>query len=243
MKSPGAPKIPRTATAVKPCCAGDPSPEIWPPEILVVEDGSSVLPIIGAMLQCWGFQVILAPDVSTALQQMWHDQIAAVITGVSRQEERGLDLLDAVKEMRADVKTLVVTHLINPGLPVRAYEMDIDDYLHWPLSGSELSKRLRGLLGQAGPANSHRCIDPGVAGHQLSPAAVAGVLDGCSELLGQISRAVNSITRKHHEDMPGALRDDLQRLTGLIHTMSRLLCQSPQPAAGTPPPAAPRQFH
>ncbi len=129
------------------------------PEILVVEDGSGLFPKIGAMLQSQGFQVILAPDADIALEEISNYDIAAVIAGASRDQFAGLQVLAAVKEKRAEVKTMVVTRLVDPGLPVQAYEMEIDDYVHWPLSGAELTGRLRGLL-EPGVGREHRRSGP-----------------------------------------------------------------------------------
>ena len=81
---------------------------------------------------------------------------AAVIAGASREKSAGLEVLAAVKkEVRPEIKTMVVTNLLNPELPVQAYEMEIDyHYIHWPLSIAELSGRIKGLLedGRGGAA-------------------------------------------------------------------------------------------
>ena len=77
---------------------------------------------------------MLAPDADTALEEMSNYDFAAVIAGASREQFAGLDVLAAVKEKRSEIKTMVVTRLLNPELPVQAYEMEIDDYIHWPLA-------------------------------------------------------------------------------------------------------------
>lgn len=225
MRSPGVwQSAGRSSTADQPTVV---SSESLPPEILVVADGSGILPVIGAMLQSRGFQVILAPDSQTALQEMGHYDVAAVIAGASPEQENGLDFLGAVKERRADVKTLVVTQLLNPALPARAYEMDIDDYLHWPLTGAELSNRLRDLLGTAAEPPD---ADAGVPDTQQdcpgAQAALDVVMDGCTQALDKISQAVARLHRQHIQEMPPAMGAELQVLAGSVQSLSQRLCQA-----------------
>lgn len=202
-------------------------PHSLPEEILVVEDGSGIFPTIGAMLQCQGFQVILAPDAQTALQEIGHYDVAAVITGTAQKPEHGLDLLEAVKERRAATKTLVVTHLLQPALPLRAYEIDIDDYLHWPLSGTELSNRLRGLLGQGeglrpgcrpGPRTALAC--------QQRQASFNVLMDECTEILVRVSQVLQTLRQRYQDEMPPALSQELQRLMTLLQTLGRHICRA-----------------
>ncbi|MGQ9922087.1 MAG: response regulator [Desulfobacca sp.] len=199
----------------------------WSPEILVVADGSGILPAIGAMLQRRGFQVILAPDSQTALQEMGHYDVAAVIAEASQERANGLDFLGRVKELRADIKTLVVTQLLNPALPVRAYEMDIDDYLHWPLSGAALSNRLRDLLGAAGrPAIAAVDGPRAEQDDQGTPTALDGPTAGGPQAGGTISQAVARLQRQQIQELPLAMAPELQVLAGSAQSLSQRLCQA-----------------
>ncbi len=202
-------------------------PEAWLCEILVVADGSGILPAIGAMLQCRGFQVILAPDSQTALQEMGHYNVAAVIAGASQEQENGLDVLAAVKELRADVKTLVVTQLLNPVLPTRAYEMDIDDYLHWPLSGAELSNRLRDLLEEAKEPPADAPIRPSTRQDGQGAQAILDVLlADCTQALSKISQAVQGLHTQYVQEISPAMAQELQGLAGSVQSLSQRFCQA-----------------
>ena len=192
------------------------------PEILVVEDGSGLFPKIGAMLQSQGFHVILAPDADTALQEMSNYDIAAVIAGASREQIAGLQVLAAVKEKRAGVKTMVVTSLVDPGLPVQAYEMEIDDYIHWPLTGEELTGRLRGLIEPFGVGEN-----TGVLGNPKDDssdaytiAEIGSLVDRFTDSLSMISQSLEDIRQEHREDMAADLSDDLMAMAALVQTLS-----------------------
>lgn len=190
------------------------------PEILLVEDGSGLFPKIGAMLQNRGFQVLLAPDAATALQEMPNYDIAAVITGASIEQSAGLQVLAAVKEKRAGVKTLVLTRLFDPGLPVQAYEMDIDDYLHWPLSAAELTGRLKILL-ESGAGENNYPANPASDGPGVDTLGEIGSLvDRFTDSLSMISQSLEDLRQQHREGMATELADDLFSMAALVQNLS-----------------------
>jgi DNA-binding response OmpR family regulator len=215
------------------------------PEILVVEDGSGLFPKIGSMLQNGGFQVILVPDADTALQEMLNYDIAAVIAGASREQYAGLNVLAAVKERRAEIKTMVVTRLVNPELPVQAYEMEIDDYIHWPLSGSELTGRLRGLLelGEGEETAGLGRLDDD-APHDHTLMAIGSLVDGFTNSLAMISQSLEEIRQDHLEGMEESLSEELSGIAAQVRKLGDNLRQGwrlgvTEPASG----AKPRRFH
>jgi DNA-binding response OmpR family regulator len=199
-------------------------PAALQPEILLVHEGSSLFVKIGAMLQNQGFQVIIAPDAQTALEELPRHDFAAVMVGASREQSDGLEVLAAVKEIQPEIKTMVVTRLLNPELPVQAYEMDIDDYIHWPLSSSELSGRIKSLLanGRAGEVS-----DPGIPDYEdqsnLTLAAMGSLVDGFTNSLGLISQSLEDIRQAHREGMTENLSVELTDIALQIDNLSESL--------------------
>ncbi len=217
------------------------------PEILVVEDGSGLFPKIGAMLQSRGFQVILAPDADTALQELFNYNIAAVIAGASRQQFDGLKVLAAVKEKGAGVKTMVLTGLVEPELPVQAYEMDIDDYLHWPLSATELTGRLRNLLELE--VGAHTC-DQNDMGETFFKTRtfteIGSLVDRFTDSLSMISQSLEQIRQEHREGMTTHLSDELFSMAAQVQALSDNMHQCWHFDAPDPAPdslAQSRRFH
>ncbi len=205
------------------------------PEILVVHNHSNMFLTIAAMLQSRGFQVILAPNAQTALEELDRSDVSAVIAGVDRDEDQGLHVLGEVKERRAAIKTLIVTELLNPVLPLQAYEMDIDDYLHWPLTGSELSNRLRRLLGQR---QEEPCASTSSRDCRQLQASLDHLLDGCTEVLLNVSRVVHTLQHKHRQDMPPELAQELESLAAVVQSLGGRLgqaCLRPSTAPGHQP--------
>ena len=125
----------------------DDVPNFWNrPEVLLVEDGTGVFEEIGGILQEQGFQVLLAPDADTALEEMGNYLLDVVMVGASRRDFSCLQVLDQAKGRNPEVVTIVLTRGYGVDLPVEAYESDIDCYLGWPILPGDLGRRLMNLL-------------------------------------------------------------------------------------------------
>ncbi len=116
------------------------------PEVLLVEDGTGVFEEIGGILQEQGFQVLLAPDATTALEEMGNYPVDVVMVGATRRDYSGLQVLDQAKCYNPEVVTVVLTRGYGGDLPVEAYESEIDCYLGWPVLPGDLGRRLMNLL-------------------------------------------------------------------------------------------------
>ncbi len=217
------------------------------PEILVVEDGTGLLANLAAMLQDSGFHVILAPDAHSARRELANAAVGAVIAGASRQDLSGLRLLAAFQERRAGVKTLVLTSLGSPELPVQAYEMELDDYLHWPLSPAELNHRLKDLLELGGEDEPDAPGLPEAGPDAYSPSAALGFLvSRFTESLSQISQSLEDLHQEYLADMADGLAQELQGTAAQIRALRDNLRQgwrlgAPNAASGDPAP--PPRFH
>jgi response regulator RpfG family c-di-GMP phosphodiesterase len=126
---------------------GDDVPYFWNrPEVLLVEDGTGVFEEIGGILQEQGFQVLLAPNAITALEEMGNYPLDLIMVGANREDFSGLQVLDQAKCQNPEVVTVVLTRGYGVDLPVEAYESDIDCYLGWPVLPGDLGRRLMNLL-------------------------------------------------------------------------------------------------
>jgi response regulator RpfG family c-di-GMP phosphodiesterase len=125
----------------------DDVPNFWNrPEVLLVEDGTGVFEEIGGILQEQGFQVLLAPDAITALEEMGNYMLDVVMVGATRRDFSSLQVLDQAKCRNPEVVTVVLTRGYGVDLPVEAYESNIDCYLGWPVLPGDLGRRLMNLL-------------------------------------------------------------------------------------------------
>jgi DNA-binding response OmpR family regulator len=216
------------------------------PEILLIKDGSGVFAKIGAMLQQIGFQVTLAPDTDSALEKLQHSTFAAVIAGASQEQPEGLEVLAASKEKNAEMKTMVVTSLVKPELPVKAYEMEIDDYIHWPLSSAELGGRLKNLLEPGWERDTREWDhpDPG-AQNQSALTTMGSLVEGFAGSLAMISQSLEDMRQEHLEDMQEGLSAELCSVASQVRNLSEKMRQCWQlGTAGEPVSMAKEQrFH
>jgi|YelNatPaOPRAMG01_1025707.scaffolds.fasta_scaffold00046_104 CheY-like chemotaxis protein len=120
------------------------------PEVLLVEDGTGVFEEIGYMLLEQGFQVLLAPDAITAMEEIANYQVDIIIVGAGRLDLSGLKLLDLAKSINSEVVTVVLTLGYGVDLPAEAFESEVDCYLGWPVLPARLGRRLLHLLGVDG---------------------------------------------------------------------------------------------
>lgn len=194
------------------------------PEILIVEDGSGLLHEFADKLAIGGFQVIFASDANTARQELTNVNIVAVIAGASREYLNGLHVLADFKQWRGEVKTLVATRLVQPELPVQAYEMEIDDYLHWPLTSWELNSRVKNLLETGGGGQMQRFEPPGHESHHTMPLTVMGSLvEGFTRSLALISQSLEDIRQRHQKDRGESLAAELLCLAGQIQKLGEIM--------------------
>ena len=188
----------------------------------------------------------LAPDADTALEKVLNNNFAAVIAGASREQSEGLDVLAAVKEKKAEMKTMVVTSLVKPELPVKAYEIEIDDYIHWPLSSAELSGRLKNLLEPGGEGGTNEWDHPDPeAQNKFALTAMGSLVEGFTSSLAMISQSLEDMRQEHLENMAERLSEELFSIASQIQNLSDKMRQCWQlGTAGEPVSMAKEQrFH
>lgn len=118
------------------------------PEILIVMEDFLFSRAIGTILQDQGYQVFLAPDVITAIEEMANYNFDLVIVQLRRGKFAGLEAAKKAKEAGRS-KVLVLSGPQEMVFPAEAFQMEVDDYLVFPFSMAELSRRVAACLGPA----------------------------------------------------------------------------------------------
>jgi DNA-binding response OmpR family regulator len=150
----GFPSFLEDCPAVWPCptCRGQAEVELIKElEILIVAEDLEFAKAMGAILQEQGYQIYLAPDVETALEELDNYSIDLLIVQPGRDDLANLDAALKVKQGEAPVKVMVISGPRGKMFPVEAFELEVDDYLIFPFSTAELGRRVASLLGPGLP--------------------------------------------------------------------------------------------
>jgi DNA-binding response OmpR family regulator len=112
-----------------------------PEEILIVNDGSLLLKLMGDLLAKQGHQVSLTDSPEEALPLLSSRNIIQVVVKLNgRQTDRRVALMHTVKELDAATRLVIVGD--QTGLPAEAFEVEADDYVLQPCRLPEVWRRL-----------------------------------------------------------------------------------------------------
>jgi len=115
------------------------------PRVLVADDDSSSLEVLGALLTGWGYEVETASDGQIAHQKAAARPPALVITDLVMPRLNGLELLEALHRRSPDIPVIVVTGRAGFGLALRAAWHGAYEVLLKPVD----VPRLKTLIAQA----------------------------------------------------------------------------------------------
>ena len=113
--------------------------------VLVVDDDSPMLRVLGAGLRSHAFAVLTASDAGTALDLAARRRPDAVLLDLGLPDLDGLDVLRSLRAWTS-VPVLVVSGRTGVSTRVAALDAGADDYLTKPFALEELAARLRAVL-------------------------------------------------------------------------------------------------
>lgn len=119
-----------------------PSPR---PTILVVDDYAPIASAIGRVLRPHGFDVVWAPDTTSALRTLdgaagTDVDVRAVITDIGLPGPSGLELLRVLREERPDLPVIVITGLMSTSLRDIAFSDGAFDVIGKPFSLTKIAQ-------------------------------------------------------------------------------------------------------
>jgi DNA-binding response OmpR family regulator len=127
------------------------------PRVLVVEDDEEIAQVLQRSLRLDGYEVRLAGDGETALEEAsaYHPDLVILDLGLPR-----LDGIEVARRLRAadDVPILMLTARDAVESRVEGLDSGADDYLVKPFERQELLARLRALLRRRPPRGSASLI-------------------------------------------------------------------------------------
>jgi signal transduction histidine kinase len=115
-----------------------------PEEILIVNDGSLLLKMIGGLLEHKGYHLSLTDSPEEALVWLSTRNIVLVIIKLNGRQTDRLAVMHTVKELNGATKLIVVGDQAH--LPVEIFEIGADDYVILPCRVAEIWRRLARCL-------------------------------------------------------------------------------------------------
>jgi len=115
-----------------------------PEEILIVNDGSLLLKMIGGLLEHKGYHLSLTDSPEEALVRLSSRNIVLVVMKLNGRQDDRLAVMHMVKELNGGAKLIVVGDQAR--LPVEIFEIDADDYVILPCRVAEIWRRLARCL-------------------------------------------------------------------------------------------------
>jgi signal transduction histidine kinase len=111
-----------------------------PEEILIVNDGSLLLKMVGGLLENKGYQLSLTDSPEEALAKLSTRNIVLAVIKLDGHQADRLAVLHMVKELNAGAGLVIVGDKV--GLPAEVFEVDADDYVLLPCRIAEIWRRL-----------------------------------------------------------------------------------------------------
>jgi len=115
-----------------------------PEEILIVNDGSLLLKMIGGLLEHKGYHLSLTDSPEEALVRLSSRNIVLVVMKLNGRDTDRLAVMHMVKELHGGAKLIVVGDQAH--LPAEIFEIDADDYVILPCRVAEIWRRLARCL-------------------------------------------------------------------------------------------------
>jgi DNA-binding response OmpR family regulator len=122
-----------------------------PPRVLVVEDDDAIAQVLQRSLRMEGYEVKLAGDGISALDQAHGFLPDLVILDLGLPKLDGIEVAKALRGQEDDVPILVLTARDAVESRVEGLDAGADDYLVKPFERQELLARLRALLRRRPP--------------------------------------------------------------------------------------------
>ncbi len=124
-------------------------------EVLIVNDGSLLLKMMGGLLESKGYQLSLTDSPEEALALLSSRNIILAVIKLNGQQADRLALLHLVKELDAQTGLIIMGDQAD--LPAEAFEFEADDYLILPCRPAEICRRLTSYLE---PPASQSAVSP-----------------------------------------------------------------------------------
>ncbi|MGH9054267.1 MAG: response regulator [Acidimicrobiales bacterium] len=125
--------------------------------VLVVDDERPFLRALGVSLRAWGYQVDLAKDGSTGLQQAASQAPDVVVVDLGLPDMDGVEVIRGLRAW-SPVPVIVLSARHQEQAKVDALDAGADDYVTKPFGMNELVARIRAALRRSAPGRDEAVV-------------------------------------------------------------------------------------
>lgn len=117
-------------------------------KLLLIDDSDLALMILERDLKKYldaDDEVIKIKDSEKALEFIKENEVDAVFTDLTMPKITGIELLSKIKEIKADVKVIIVSAEVQKSRMDKAFELGAYGFFNKPVNKDELEKIVKGL--------------------------------------------------------------------------------------------------
>jgi DNA-binding NtrC family response regulator len=122
-------------------------------KILVIDDSSTILLIVGQTLMAAGYGISTCQDAKTALRMARQERFDLIITDIYMPDSDGLDLMRDLRRLRPDVPFLAMSGMTGQFNMLKvAKHLGASQTLQKPFSAQDLLAAVEAAIGKSQPA-------------------------------------------------------------------------------------------
>jgi len=115
-------------------------------KLLVVEDEDLIRTMIKVNLECEGFEVHLAQDAETMLEDLKNSRFDMILLDIGLPGMSGIEALGKIREKGFRTPVLMLTAITDIESKITSLELGSDDYLTKPFNIDELIARVKAIV-------------------------------------------------------------------------------------------------
>jgi DNA-binding NtrC family response regulator len=121
---------------------------VGPANVLIIDDEAAIRESLEALLTMEGFQVTLAVDGPTGLEQLAHNEYDLLLLDLALPGESGIDLLPRIMEMQPDLPVIMITAFGTVSNVVDAIRAGAENFVQKPWDNEKLLADIRAAIGR-----------------------------------------------------------------------------------------------
>jgi len=116
--------------------------------LLIVEDEEMLRNVLIQLLENKGYHVITARDGEEGIEKYkeHNEEIALVVTDMGLPKMSGTDLYAALREINPDIKTILASGFVEPGVSSELYKKGIKEIIRKPYDAVEILQKVRNII-------------------------------------------------------------------------------------------------